>query len=149
MSRLRLRRRRDELSVVEMQRYNPLRVGIVFLVILVIAVYFGFTKSIPFRHHYKLKAVFATGVNIRPKAPVRIAGGDVGKVTSLVRRGDTGLVSMEIESKALPIHSDATVKIRPRIFLEGNWVVELQPGSPSASALSSCATLPITHTAAP
>ncbi len=67
MSRLRLRRRRDELSVVEMQRYNPLRVGIVFLVILVIAVYFGFTKSIPFKHPYKLKAVFATGVNISPQ----------------------------------------------------------------------------------
>ena len=34
-----------------MQRYNPLRVGIVFLVIvLAIAVYFGFTKHIPFKH---------------------------------------------------------------------------------------------------
>jgi phospholipid/cholesterol/gamma-HCH transport system substrate-binding protein len=149
MSRLRLRRRRDELSVVEMQRYNPLRVGIVFLVFLVIAVYFGFTKSIPFKHPYNLKAVFATGVNIRPKAPVRIAGVDVGKVTSLVRRGDTGLVSMEIESKGLPLHSDATVKIRPRIFLEGNWFVELQPGSPSAKTISSGYTLPITQTSDP
>ena len=44
---------------------------------------------------------------------------------------------MEIESRGLPIHTDATVKIRPRIFLEGNWFVELQPGSPSAPTLSS------------
>ena len=70
-----------------MQRYNPLRVGIVFLVILAIVVYFGFTKHIPFKHGYRLKAVFATAVNIRPKSPVRIAGVDVGKVTGLQARG--------------------------------------------------------------
>ena len=56
---------------------------------------------------------------------------------------------MEIESSGLPIHSDATLKIRPRIFLEGNWFVELQPGSPSAKTLSSGATLPITQTSDP
>ena len=56
---------------------------------------------------------------------------------------------MEIEPKGLPIHSDATLKIRPRIFLEGNWFVELQPGSPSAPTLSSGATIPITQTSDP
>ena len=149
MRRPRLRRRRDELSVVEMQRYNPLRVGVIFLVILMIAVYFGFTKHIPFKHGYRLNAVFATALNIKTKAPVRIAGVDVGKVTGLKREGKTGLVSMEIENRGLPIHSDATLKIRPRIFLEGNWFVELQPGSPSAPTLSSGATIPITQTSNP
>ena len=149
MSRFRIGRRRDEMSVVEMQRYNPLRVGIVFLVILVIAVYFGFTKHIPFKHGYRLKAAFSTAVNIRPKSPVRIAGVDVGKVTGLTRDGNTGLVSMEIENKGLPIHADATLKIRPRIFLEGNWFVELQPGSPSVKTLSSGSTIPITQTSDP
>ncbi len=149
MRRPRLRRRRDELSVVEMQRYNPLRVGVIFLVILAIAVYFGFTKHIPFKHGYRLNAVFASALNIKSKAPVRIAGVDVGKVTGLKREGKAGLVSMEIESRGLPIHSDATMKIRPRIFLEGNWFVELQPGSPSAPTLSSGATIPITQTSNP
>ena len=41
------------------------------------------------------------------------------------------------------------MKIRPRIFLEGNWFVELQPGSPSAPTLSSGATIPITQTSDP
>jgi ABC-type transporter Mla subunit MlaD len=149
MRRPRLRRRRDELSVVEMQRYNPLRVGVLFLVILIVGVYFGFTKHIPFKHGYRLNAVFATALNIKTKAPVRIAGVDVGKVTGLKREGKTGLVSMEIENQGLPIHSDATLKIRPRIFLEGNWFVELQPGSPSARTLSSGATIPITQTSDP
>ncbi len=149
MSRLRLRHRRDELSVVEMQRYNPLRVGVVFLVILVIAVYFGFTKRVPFKHGFRLKAAFATAVNIAPKSPVRIAGVNVGKVSSVTRAGQTGLVSMEIESNGLPIHADATLKIRPRLFLEGNWFIELQPGSPSVKTLSSGATIPVTQTSDP
>jgi phospholipid/cholesterol/gamma-HCH transport system substrate-binding protein len=149
MSRRRWWRRHDEIPVVELNRTNPVRFAIVMIVVVVIAVYFGFTKHIPFKHGYRLNAVFATAVNIKGKSPVRIAGVDVGKVSSIKREGNTGLVSMELESRALPIHSDATVKIRPRIFLEGNWFVELQPGSPSASTLSSGATLPITQTADP
>jgi ABC-type transporter Mla subunit MlaD len=80
---------------------------------------------------------------------VRIAGVDVGKVSAVKRHGKAGMVTMEIESKGLPIHSDATLKIRPRIFLEGNWFVEVQPGSPSAKTLSSGATIPITQTSDP
>ena len=34
----------------------------------------------------------------------------------------------ELNDKARPIHKDATLKIRPRIFLEGNFFVDLQPG---------------------
>ena len=149
MSRLRLRRRYDETRVVELQRSNPVRFGIVLLAIVAVAVYFGFTKHIPFKHGFRLKAVFSTAVNIRPKSPVRIAGVNVGKVSSIARDGNVGVVSMEIESKGLPIHSDATLKIRPRIFLEGNWFIELQPGSPSAHTLTSGATIPVTQTSDP
>ncbi len=149
MSRARWWRRHDELPVVELQRSNPLRFGIVVVVILVLLTYFGFTKHIPFKHGYRLKALFATAVNIHPKSPVRIAGVKVGKVSSIERNGKAGLVTMEIESQGLPIHEDATLKIRPRIFLEGNWFIELQPGSPSAPTVSSGHTIPITQTADP
>jgi phospholipid/cholesterol/gamma-HCH transport system substrate-binding protein len=142
--------RRNEVAVSELQkRSNPVRVGAIFLVVVALAVYFGFTKHVPFKHGYRLNAVFNSAVNIRPKGPVRIAGVNVGKVTSIRREGSTGLVSMEIESKGLPIHEDATLKIRPRIFLEGNFFVELQPGSPSARVLSSGATIPIAQTSDP
>jgi phospholipid/cholesterol/gamma-HCH transport system substrate-binding protein len=150
MSRVRLWRRHQEVPVVELlQRTNPVRFGVVFFVIVAIAVYFGFTKHVPFKHGFRLKAAFATALDIHPKSPVRIAGVNVGKVSSIQRDGHVGVVVMEIESAGLPIHSDATVKIRPRTFLEGNWFVELQPGSPSAATLSSGATLPITQTADP
>jgi phospholipid/cholesterol/gamma-HCH transport system substrate-binding protein len=149
MSRLRWWRRHDEIPVVELRHLNPVRTGIVFLVILVIAVYFGFTKHIPFKHGFRLKAVFATAVNVHPKAPVRIAGVNVGTVSSIERKGGVGVLNMEIEPKGLPIHADATLKIRPRIFLEGNWFVDLQPGSPSARTISSGSTIPITQTSNP
>ncbi|HUB36709.1 MAG TPA: MlaD family protein, partial [Solirubrobacteraceae bacterium] len=147
--KLRWWRRHDEIPVVELRRSNPLRVGIVFLVVLVILVYFGFTKHIPFKHGFRLSGVFTSAVNIHSKSPVRIAGVDVGKVTSIEREGRLAVVHMELESKGLPIHSDTTLKIRPRIFLEGNWFVELQPGSPSAPTLSSGSTIPVTQTADP
>jgi phospholipid/cholesterol/gamma-HCH transport system substrate-binding protein len=149
MSRRRLWRRHDDIPVIELQRSNPVRFGIVFLLVVAIGVYFGFTKAIPFKHGFRLKAVFSTAVNIRPKSPVRIAGVDVGKVSSIERDGNAGRVTMEIASNGLPIHADATAKIRPRIFLEGNWFVELQPGSPSAKTLSSGSTLPVTQTSDP
>jgi ABC-type transporter Mla subunit MlaD len=138
--------RRDETPVVELQKSNPVRVGVIVVVITVIVVYFGFTKHIPFKHGFRLNAEFATTVDIRPKSPVRIAGVNVGKVASIKRTGNAGEVLMEIEGKGLPIHEDATLKIKPRIFLEGNWFVELQPGTPSTKTVSSGYTIPITQT---
>lgn len=149
MSRLRFWRRHDEIPVVELRRSNPVRAGVVFLVVLAIAIYFGFTKRIPFKHGFILKGEFATALNVKPKSPVRIAGVPVGQVTGLQRQGKLGLVTMEIEEKGLPIHTDATLKLRPRIFLEGNWYIELQPGTPTAKTVSSGYTVPISQTSDP
>ena len=79
--RRRLWRRHDEIPVVELGRTNPVRFAILFLILLVIALYFGFTKHIPFKHGYRLNATFASALNIKGKSPVRIAGVNVGKVT--------------------------------------------------------------------
>ena len=142
--------RQQRVPVAELQRSkNPVRAGVVLVIVIAIGVYFGFTKHIPFKHGFRLKAEFASALNIQPKSPVRVAGVDVGKVTSIQRDHNTGLVNMEIESRGLPIHADATVKIRPRLFLEGNWFIELQPGSPSAKTISSGYTIPIAQTANP
>jgi hypothetical protein len=142
-------RRRAAIPVSELGRGSRVRFALILILIVIVGVYFGFTKRIPFKHGFQLKAQFSTAVNIHSKSPVRIAGVDVGKVSSIKREGKTGLVTMEIESRGLPIHEDATVKIRPRIFLEGNWFVELSPGSPSAKPVSSGHTLPLTQTSDP
>jgi phospholipid/cholesterol/gamma-HCH transport system substrate-binding protein len=149
MSRVRWWKRYDEMPVVELQKSNPVRFGIVVLVVTAIVVYFGFTKHIPFKHGFRLKGVFSTAVNISPKSPVRVAGVLVGTVSSIERVGNTGVVTMEITKGGLPIHRDATLKIRARILLEGNWFVDLQPGTPSSPTVSSGYTIPITQTADP
>ena len=75
MSRLRWWRRHDEIPVVELNRTNPVRFAIVLLLIVVIAVYFGFTKHIPFKHGFRLNAEFATAVNIK----AQVAGAHRGR----------------------------------------------------------------------
>ena len=56
---------------------------------------------------------------------------------------------MRIDKKGLPLHRDATMKIRPRIFLEGNFFVDVSPGSPSAPQLHDGDRIPINQTSAP
>jgi virulence factor Mce-like protein len=134
------------------QGLSPFTVGALVLVALVAITYLGFTKSIPFRHHYEIHAVFRTANNVMPNSPVRIAGVNVGKVTSVDRLAsdrNAARVTMRIDNKGLPIHKDATLQIRPRIFLEGNFFVDLQPGSPSAPKIGDGDTLPVNQTSAP
>jgi phospholipid/cholesterol/gamma-HCH transport system substrate-binding protein len=54
-----------------------------------------------------------------------------------------------VEDKGLPIKKDAELKIRPRIFLEGNFFVDVEPGSPSGEDLPDGGVIPVTQTAAP
>jgi phospholipid/cholesterol/gamma-HCH transport system substrate-binding protein len=144
-----LRRRQEVPYSMLLRGRRPLRVAVVFLVLLAIAIYFGVAKSVPFTHGYRLNAVFPRAIDIAPGTPVRIAGVNVGQTTGLKRYGDAAEVGMEISESGLPIHRDATVKIRPRLFLEGNWFVELQPGSPGSPSMPSGSTIPITHASDP
>jgi phospholipid/cholesterol/gamma-HCH transport system substrate-binding protein len=130
---------------------HPFRVGLIALVVAVIALFLGFTKHIPFTGGYQVKAVFESANSIRKAAPVRIAGVDVGKVKSVQAEpnSDAAVVVMEINDAGLPLHTDATAKIRPRIFLEGNFFVDLDPGSPSAPVLGDGGTIKVTQTATP
>jgi phospholipid/cholesterol/gamma-HCH transport system substrate-binding protein len=127
--------------------------GILTVVLVVAATYMGFAKRLPFSDQgTTLRATFKTANNIKPGSFVRIAGVNVGKVTEVdaVSPGsDAAVVTMELADDGLPIHQDATAKIRPRIFLEGNFFVDLSPGSPSAPVLEEGATLPIQQTSAP
>src|SRR3954453_8859541 len=106
-------------------------IGMIALVVTTIAVYLGFTKTIPFMSHYEVKAAFKSANNLRKAAPVRIAGVEVGKVMKIERasKGDNGaLGTLQIPDKGPPLPPAATFKIRPRIFLEGNFFVDVAPG---------------------
>lgn len=131
---------------------SPFSVGAITLAVVGIVCYFGFTKSNPFATHFEIQAAFRNANELKPNSFVRIGGVNVGRVKSVksLGNGETGaLVTMRIEDKGLPIHRDATAKIRPRIFLEGNYFVDISPGTPSAPSLDDGDTLPINQTADP
>lgn len=131
---------------------NPVTAGAIAIVLVAIAVFFAFTKANPFSNKYELNAVFESANNLGVNSPVRIAGIEVGKVKEVESMGDgSGLVKvkMEIEESGLPIKRDAKLKIRSRLFLEGNYFVDLQPGTPQAEELGDGGTIPPSQTAYP
>jgi phospholipid/cholesterol/gamma-HCH transport system substrate-binding protein len=124
------------------------KAGVLALTTLALFAYFGFTKANPFANPYELKALFREVENLKTRSPVRIAGVEVGKVTKVEPKdgGGAAEVTMELRDDALPIRDDARAQIRSRIFLEGNFFVDIQPGSPSGEELEDGSTLPVTQT---
>jgi phospholipid/cholesterol/gamma-HCH transport system substrate-binding protein len=126
---------------------GPTVIGAVVMILILIGLWLAFTKELPFQSPgYQLKATFSNSVNISDKAPVRIAGVNVGQVTGLERKGDNSVVTFTVSDAGRPIHDDAAASIRPRIFLEGNFFIDLDPGSPSAADLPDNSTIPVTRT---
>ncbi len=131
-------------------------IGLILVIVIAVASVLAYTKSLPWSHHFTVKAVFATAQNIRPKSPVRIAGVNVGEVTGVqslpAGSGDgskgqaAAVVTMAINDDGLPLHQDATFRLRPRLFLEGNLFVDVRPGSPESPEVSDGYTFPETQT---
>jgi virulence factor Mce-like protein len=133
---------------------SPFVVGAVLLVLIVLLTYMGFTRSIPFvtGHGYTVKAAFRDDAGIKKNSPVRIAGVEVGKVTKVGHTApgsQSAIVTMQIKDNGLPLHTDATATIRPRIFLEGNFFVQLSPGTPDAPIMKSGSTISADRTQNP
>jgi phospholipid/cholesterol/gamma-HCH transport system substrate-binding protein len=130
---------------------SPVKASLLGIALLVVASYFIFTKQLPFTHHYTVKAVVQTSNLLAPGSPVRIGGVDVGKVagTSRYRNTNLGLVTMQLDNSGRPIHRDATIWIRPRLYLEGNFYVDLSPGTPNAPELPDGGTIPLAQTRGP
>jgi phospholipid/cholesterol/gamma-HCH transport system substrate-binding protein len=123
--------------------------GVVALIVVAIAAYWAFGRPHPLRDRYQVKAVVTSASGVTPGiTPVRIAGVDVGEVTAVKSFGGSGtsLVTMEIERGGLPLKTDARVKMRPRLFLEGNAFVDLSPGTPAAPQAQSGMTIPLERT---
>ena len=143
-----------------MRRHKP-RVsrfvaGLIGVAIIAIATYAVFGGGLPFGGQpFVLRAMFTSATQLHIPSPVRISGVQVGEVVSVRRPADAptssqaALVTMHIDQDGLPVHADATVRIVPRIFLEGNFYVDLRPGTPSAPDLSSGSTLSAPQTAGP
>jgi virulence factor Mce-like protein len=131
-------------------------VGSIAVVVVVVFSYLVYTKfANPFASHYTIHATFSNASGLQPDSLVRIAGVNVGTVDSV--RAEPGCtpngsdqsachaaqVTMTITNTGLPIHDDATFAIRPRTFLEGNFFVDVSPGTPEAPIAVSGHTFPV------
>jgi phospholipid/cholesterol/gamma-HCH transport system substrate-binding protein len=134
-------------------RISNLAAGVIAIVVIFAACYLVFGGSLPFSGSpFVLKAVFTSQTQLHIPSPVRVAGVDVGQVVSVKRvsdSSDAAVITMHINEDGLPIHADANAKVRPRIFLEGNFYVDLSPGTPDAPSLKSGSTLSAAHNAGP
>ena len=136
------------------RRLSNFAIGVIAITLTVVGFYLAFAKSIPFTGDgYTIRATFQDAQNIRTKSPVRISGVEVGKVTEVEHLTDedgdgldAAVVTMTIEDEGRPIREDATMSLRPRLFLEGNLFVDVHPGSPSADELDSGDMIPMEQT---
>jgi phospholipid/cholesterol/gamma-HCH transport system substrate-binding protein len=137
---------------IAQSRISAFQAGLIALVVILIAVFLAFTKDIPFTKPYELNATFENAPPIQKNQAVRIAGVNVGKVSAVKPVGGDSpaiVVTMKLTDDALPIHKDATIKVRPRIFFEGNLFFDIHPGTPGSPDLHDGDTIPASQTSAP
>jgi ABC-type transporter Mla subunit MlaD len=140
---------------------SPFKAGVVGVVLIVAICYGAYTKfANPFANPYTIHAIVPNANELRPQSLVRIAGVNVGKVTSISpscqgsapgsgSSCSAANVTMTINNEGLPIHKDASFFIRARIFLEGNFFVDINPGTPEAPVAPSGWVFPIQQTREP
>jgi virulence factor Mce-like protein len=129
---------------------TDLRAGLLALLVLVLGTYLAVTRFAGFSDPYEVKAVFSNAPELHSRTPVRIAGVEVGKVGEIERGpGSAATVTLKLNPNARPVHRDATAKVRTRLFLEGNFFVDLHPGTPSAPEMEDGGTVPLSRTAVP
>jgi phospholipid/cholesterol/gamma-HCH transport system substrate-binding protein len=137
---------------IAQNRISAFQAGLIAIVVILIAVFLAFTKDIPFTKPFELNATFENAPPIQKNQAVRIAGVNVGKVSGIKPVGGDSpavVVTMKLNDEALPIHKDATIKVRPRIFFEGNLFFDIHPGTPSSPDLEDGDTIPASQTSAP
>jgi phospholipid/cholesterol/gamma-HCH transport system substrate-binding protein len=139
-------------------RMSKFMAGLIGIVLIVAISYGAYTKfANPFSNPYTAHVIFSNANGLKIDSLVRVAGVNVGKVTSVNpvagcrKTAYTGVepqctasdVTMEIQSNGLPLHKDATFWIRPRIFLEGNFFIDATQGTPEAPVAPSGYVFPI------
>jgi phospholipid/cholesterol/gamma-HCH transport system substrate-binding protein len=118
-----------------------------FVALIAAMTYWAFVRGLPFDHPYEIHGVFANVDQMRQGSAVRIAGIDVGTVADVAPGPhQTAVATLTITDRRVPIHDDATLSIRPRLVLEGNDYVIVNPGTPGAPLLRSGRTIGLGQT---
>ncbi len=142
-------RKRNKKKTRRKSRLHPLAVSAIVIAATLFVVFYAFNGGLPFIHQYTMYAVVNNSVNVRTQSPVRIAGIDVGAVDTTSPDGNATKITFTLQNNGLPIHKDATLTIRDRLFLEGGYYLQLNPGTPSAPVAPEGFTIPLQNTSTP
>jgi phospholipid/cholesterol/gamma-HCH transport system substrate-binding protein len=114
-------------------------VAFLALVSMAVLSYRGFLPS----SSYDLNVLMPGADGLYPGSDVLIAGSRAGTVTGITLKGNGVLVGISLDPAHSPVHSDATVTLRPKSLL-GEKYLDLDPGA-NGAALDPGGTLPETH----
>jgi phospholipid/cholesterol/gamma-HCH transport system substrate-binding protein len=128
---------------------HPLAISAIAILAIVFVTYYAFNQGLPFVPQFTLHALVNNSVNVRGGDPVRIAGIDVGTVQGTSPAGRLTNIAFTVNGSGRPVHTDATVRVRDRLFLEGGYYLELDPGSPTAPVAHEGFTIPPAQTSTP
>src|SRR5205814_6778172 len=101
-------------------RVSNFAAGIIGALVIGAVCYVVFGGALPSTSSpFVLKGLFTSATELHIPSPVRIAGVDVGQVVLVkrIQNSNAAVVEMHSDRNGLPIHSNATVNIRARIFL--------------------------------
>ncbi|MDQ3630153.1 MAG: MlaD family protein [Actinomycetota bacterium] len=133
--------------------HKPIPIALGLIAVILVGAYLAVAKDVPLLNEpYVIRAAFKDSSGIKTGSPVRIAGVEVGEISRVEPTGKgarSATLELAIRGRGRPIKRDATAKIRPRIFLEGNFFVELSPGRPGTAELEEGGMLPVEQTANP
>jgi ABC-type transporter Mla subunit MlaD len=128
---------------------HPVAVALIVIGVTVAITYYAFSQRLPISHPFHAYALMSDSVNVRGGDPVRIGGVNVGAVSSVTPQGSDTRIELNLDPAAQPVHRDASIRIRDRLFLEGSYYLELDPGSAAAPLLGNGAEIPPSQTAGP
>jgi phospholipid/cholesterol/gamma-HCH transport system substrate-binding protein len=131
------------------RRVHPIVISLVAIFAVVFVTLYAFNQGLPFVPQYTVYALVNNSVNVRADSPVRIAGIDVGVVQGVTPAGRASKIAFTLDQAGRPIHIDATLRIRDRLFLEGGYYLELNPGSPDAPIAPEGFEIPMSQTSSP
>src|SRR3954469_963816 len=110
---------------------------------LLLFLWLSFGGTVPLKPEgYRIAVNFPESTQLGEYADVRTAGVSVGKVRTktLIDHGNRTVVTLEIDRKFAPLHSDAKAILRQKTLL-GETYVELTPGTKSSPLIPEGGTL--------